>query len=440
MLCLPHWVAHFTIGLALALGRPDTAPVTTRPGGMSSEAEPVPAERLLQEARDLEQDGQWAEALRRYEDVHRCLPGSPGPDEGAERCRCHLRVEARCRSAATRDFAQRLTASRGVALYEEFLERISASYVEEVPLAPLVGRGMQNCVLAAQTPEFARTYGLRDGTEPAERWTARMAALKRGVLGAVLTPAEGADLLQQVLRANVETVAAADGAFAVEMIQGAVEGLDAYSAFLNPERLAALRTEIDGEFVGLGIRIALKDATVVVVEPIEGSPAAAAGVRAGDRLLAVDGHGTEGLTLEEVARLLHGPVHGPVVVAVRHAGEAAPVALTICRERIVLKSVTRVHRIVAPPPSGANESHPGAGVPHSVKIAFAVDRETDVAVSVENARGEIVRHLVAGVLGKNPPEPLKANSLAQSIMWDGLDDDGKAASGGPFRIRVGLGL
>jgi hypothetical protein len=76
----------------------------------------------------------------------------------------------------------------------------------------------------------------------------------------------------------------------------------------------------------------------------------------------------------------------------------------------------------------------------AVKIEFAVTRETDVAVYVEDSKGEIVRHLVAGRLGKNPPEPLKAGSLEQSLAWDGKDDDGRPAAGGPFRVRVGLGL
>ncbi|HOX05528.1 MAG TPA: hypothetical protein PK280_03920 [Planctomycetota bacterium] len=73
-------------------------------------------------------------------------------------------------------------------------------------------------------------------------------------------------------------------------------------------------------------------------------------------------------------------------------------------------------------------------------ISFAVDRETDVAVYVEDAKGAIVRHLAAGVLGKNAPEPLKAGALEQSLEWDGKDDDGKPAAGGPFKVRVGLGL
>ncbi|MHC4917195.1 MAG: hypothetical protein ACYTGB_17075, partial [Planctomycetota bacterium] len=74
-----------------------------------------------------------------------------------------------------------------------------------------------------------------------------------------------------------------------------------------------------------------------------------------------------------------------------------------------------------------------------VTIEFAVSRETDVAVYVENAKGEVVRHLVAGALGKNPPAPLKANSLSQSLEWDGKDGDGKQVTG-PVKVRVAAGL
>ncbi len=74
------------------------------------------------------------------------------------------------------------------------------------------------------------------------------------------------------------------------------------------------------------------------------------------------------------------------------------------------------------------------------RIDFAVDRATDVAVTIEDAKGKIIRHLAAGVLGKNPPEPLQADMLAQSLLWDGKDDFGKAAGRGPFHVRVQLGM
>jgi hypothetical protein len=73
-------------------------------------------------------------------------------------------------------------------------------------------------------------------------------------------------------------------------------------------------------------------------------------------------------------------------------------------------------------------------------VSFAVSASTDVEVSVLDSKGAVLRHLAAGLLGgaKAPPEPLKAG-LSQSVEWDGLDDFGKAAPGGPFRIRVRAG-
>lgn len=73
-------------------------------------------------------------------------------------------------------------------------------------------------------------------------------------------------------------------------------------------------------------------------------------------------------------------------------------------------------------------------------IAFAVDRPTDVVVTIEDGTGKIVRHLAGGVLGKNAPAPLEPGKLAQALAWDGKDDFGKAAAGGPFQVRVRLGL
>jgi len=74
-----------------------------------------------------------------------------------------------------------------------------------------------------------------------------------------------------------------------------------------------------------------------------------------------------------------------------------------------------------------------------VKIRFSVSAPTDIAVYIENARGEVIRHLVAGVLGKNAPPPLKPG-LSQELEWDGKANYGKPATGGPFKVRVGLGL
>jgi DNA-binding beta-propeller fold protein YncE len=77
----------------------------------------------------------------------------------------------------------------------------------------------------------------------------------------------------------------------------------------------------------------------------------------------------------------------------------------------------------------------GAGA----KISFAVSTTTDVEVAVLAANGRTVRHLAAGLLGPQPPEPLRPNALSQELVWDGKEDSGKAAAGGPFKARVRLG-
>src|SRR5262245_3894582 len=75
-----------------------------------------------------------------------------------------------------------------------------------------------------------------------------------------------------------------------------------------------------------------------------------------------------------------------------------------------------------------------------VSVSFAVSESTDVEVAVLDAKGKIVRHLAAGVLGgKNPPPRPLAASLEQRITWDGKDDLGKPAAGGPFQVRVRAG-
>jgi hypothetical protein len=73
-----------------------------------------------------------------------------------------------------------------------------------------------------------------------------------------------------------------------------------------------------------------------------------------------------------------------------------------------------------------------------VKITFTVSAATDVEVAVLDAGGRVVRHLAAGLLGPNAPEPLKKDSLAQELAWDGRDDDGKVVGAARIRVRLGL--
>ena len=320
----------------------DDPVVPEPPVDPAAEARREVVDALLSAARELEAQGRWAEAIEKYEDARREAGDLPTAVAGIARCRHHLRIEARCRSAGNREFVLGLAAGRGVVLYEELLDRIATSYVQKADLTPLVRAGIENCLAASANAVFLETYGAVDDPGRATRWRKGAAAVRDGLRGRHLTAAEAGQALRQVLKANVHTLTLPDGALILEMIHGAVEGLDPYSAFLNPQRLKALRTEIEGEFVGLGLRIAVRRGELVVVDPIDGGPAARAGVRAGDRLLAIDGRSTAGLSLEEAARLLQGPVNSAVVIEIHHEGCATPEVFTVRRARVALKSVTQV--------------------------------------------------------------------------------------------------
>lgn len=75
-----------------------------------------------------------------------------------------------------------------------------------------------------------------------------------------------------------------------------------------------------------------------------------------------------------------------------------------------------------------------------VKISFTVSAPTDVELAILDGQGRVVRHLAAGLLGANAPEPFKKDSLVQEVIWDRRNDAGKPAAGGPWKARVRLGL
>jgi carboxyl-terminal processing protease len=122
-------------------------------------------------------------------------------------------------------------------------------------------------------------------------------------------------------------------------IQGAVGTLDPHSAFMTPEEFRELQIETKGKFSGIGIEITLKDRTLTVVSPIEGTPAYRAGLRAGDQIIKIDGKPTRNLTLTEAVKLIRGPKGSKVTLTINRQGFTAPKDVPIVRDIIPIRSV-----------------------------------------------------------------------------------------------------
>ncbi|NRD50936.1 S41 family peptidase [Corallococcus sp. AB004] len=127
------------------------------------------------------------------------------------------------------------------------------------------------------------------------------------------------------------------------LIQGAIQGmldtLDPHTLFMPPEVFREMKIDTSGEFGGLGIEIARKGDRLVVVAPIDDTPAARAGIKAGDELLAIDGESTQGMDLGRALQKMRGPAGGRVLLTLMRAGFNAPRELAILRDHIRIVSV-----------------------------------------------------------------------------------------------------
>lgn len=131
-----------------------------------------------------------------------------------------------------------------------------------------------------------------------------------------------------------------------ELIRGAIQGMinsiDPHSAYLLPDAYKDLQIETKGEFSGIGIVITMQDNMITVISPIEGTPAYEAGVKAGDRIIKVDGEETKAMMLWEAVKKMRGRKGTEVVITVMRKGVADPIDFTLVRDIIPLESV-RAH-------------------------------------------------------------------------------------------------
>ena len=127
----------------------------------------------------------------------------------------------------------------------------------------------------------------------------------------------------------------------LEYLCGATNSLDPYSAYLTPDQLSEVYAQIDGSFVGLGIELKAEGGALAIVRVITGSPAEQAGVRAGDRIIAVDGRQTDKYTTDQAANLLQG-AEGSVCSLVLAAPGEAPRQLAVRRQRVEVPSVDQI--------------------------------------------------------------------------------------------------
>ena len=149
------------------------------------------------------------------------------------------------------------------------------------------------------------------------------------------------DLFGEVLeKINKEYVDEIDQSESMDSaINGLLQSLDPYSAYMSPKIFNEMQTETSGEFGGLGIEVSMESGVVKVISPIDDTPASRAGIKAGDYIVKIKDTQVQGKTLSEAVDLMRGPVGSSIELTVRRRGVKKALTFNIIREVIEIQSV-----------------------------------------------------------------------------------------------------
>jgi carboxyl-terminal processing protease len=149
------------------------------------------------------------------------------------------------------------------------------------------------------------------------------------------------DLFGEVLeKINEEYVDEVDQSKSMDAaINGLLQSLDPYSAYMTPESFEVMQTETSGKFGGLGIEVGMEAGVVKVISPIDNTPASKAGVKAGDYIVKINNVQVQGKSLMEAVDLMRGPVGSSIEITVRRRGVKKALIFDITREIIQVQSV-----------------------------------------------------------------------------------------------------
>jgi carboxyl-terminal processing protease len=319
-------------GYQRAAGARDAAPADDRRAAVAKDE----LNDALDRGRSLESDRRWGEALTVYEDALRLFPGERNLEQRLRLSRIHYDLGRRYADRSFRDAIAALSPRAAQDLYGEVLVKIQSHYVDAPDWRQLAEYGTTGLEVALADPLFIESHL---GGVPA----ARVNHFRRQLR----------DLLARydlASRQSAQNLAAAAGKLAygqlglpeaavvLEYTCGATNSLDSYSAFLTASQLNEVYSQIEGNFVGLGIELKAADGALQIVKVIAASPAQRGGIRPGDKITQVDGQSTAELSTDQAANLLQGREGSLVEVAVVTPGNPSR-RLRIRREHVEVPSI-----------------------------------------------------------------------------------------------------
>jgi carboxyl-terminal processing protease len=295
---------------------------------------------VIRRGQKLENEQRWGEAVTLYEEELRQNPSDRNLASHHELAKIHYDLGRRyhdtsyLRSLTTLDQRDALT------LYGEVLSKIQSHYVAEPDWAALVRRGTAGLEVALGEPAFAKQAAMNVPRAEIDAFREQLVhQLQSTPIQSKQQAIDAVNMAVQLARQQLRLPASN---VILEYACGAAGSLDEYSAYLTGDQLNDVYSQIEGNFVGLGIELKAQDNALLIVKVITGSPAEKAGLKAQDRILAVGSRSTADLSTDQAADLLQG-AEGSIVELTLQSPASAARRLAVRRQHVDVPSIDDVH-------------------------------------------------------------------------------------------------
>jgi carboxyl-terminal processing protease len=280
--------------------------------------------------------------------------------------------------------ARRMDGGAGRSVYADAVQTIVWFYVEPITYRQLLVAGLESLRAALDNERFRLRFPeAADGARRLAFDEALEILLLKARAADLSFAFQAADWLAAVMEKNRALLGLPDGAVVSEFLFGALDSLDPYSRYLTPEMLRVYQGQIAGAYAGIGAEMTERRGRFFVREAFEGGPAARAGLKPGDEIVAVDGLPVTGLALVELTDRIRGAPGTTVKVSVRAGGRGEPRQVTLTRAVVRLPAVRDAEVVDAE-----------RGIGYLRLLEFQVDAEAELRRAVERLTRQGAKGLI----------------------------------------------
>lgn len=347
---------------------------------------------VLNQGMDYERQGKWGEALSLYQQALRKNPKSQQLRQRRTIARIHFDLDRRYGDRSFLSTISQSSENKSMDVYAEVLLKIQSYYVDTPDWTEIVNYGLASLEIALNTDEFVQS-NLPGRTE--EEISRAIQTLRRSLSQyRVASRQDAFAVANNTAKMMQEQLRLPPAATTYEFVCGAISSLDPYSAFMSSNQYSETMSQIEGNFVGLGVELRTNSDHLEIVSVIPKGPAGVSGIQAGDKITSVDNQRVSDVGSERAADMLRGIENSFVNLQVVRDQKSSTVRLQ--RKRVEIPSVDLVQII-----------DPSSGVGYIRLTNFQKTTARDFDEALWKLHGQGMKVLIVDVRG-NPGGLLSA--------------------------------